>query len=451
MKLERQFEKELAGDLRQETASKLQEARKKPANFKELKQEIENKKELPQDYESWNSVKEGFEILKKNIIGKIFKTEKYREQEYLLSEILKTKKEASIKEIQEEYQEKFNKILEDCPLSKAEREKYLSTESMEKMSLDDYLTLLKRLSGEAFYHVTRYGVRENTFMSTGGGHTEGKGNFINSFNPLLKDGNINSFVSSITRDSSRAKSLLDDNKEAIEKLKKEGKPTEKIVDEIMGSLGSMYFLDRESTHFSYGKDLHRMYGGEKDYKFYFYYPVEYILQNDFFQKTRETQINIGQGYYHNRGGIDQQYNDIEIFNFGKGVPTEAGILCITGDIKVDPETGSQYLLKNGKPEIDENGEFKKPEKTISSKEYWESYFKIHPELKPNKIIYGEFSTSTYKSDPELEKWAESKNIFRQNQEKTNEFKEYAKINRDIIRKIFTNILQENYTDQEKIK
>ena len=442
MKLERQFEKELAGDLRKETANKLKEVRQRPTSFSELNKKTKDKKESSEEYDS---VKKNFETLKRDIWGKIFKTEKYREQEYLLSEILKNKKEVNIIEIQKEYQEKFNKILENCPLSKAEKEKYLSTESMEKMSLDDYLTLLKRLSGEAFYHVTRYGVRENTFMSTGGGHTEGEGSFIDSFNPLLKDGNINSFVSSITKDTSRAKSLLDKNKEAIEKLIKEGKSVDEIVDEIMRSLGSMYFLDRESTHFSYGKDLHRMYGGEKDYKFYFYYPVEYILQNDFFHKTRETQINIGQGYYYNKSGIDQQYNDIEIFNFGKGVPIEAGILCITGDIKVDPETGSQYLLKNGKPEIDENGEFKKPEKTISSKEYWENYFKLHPELKPNKIIYSEFYTSTSKLDPELEKCAESKNVFRQDDEKKKEFEKYAKINREIIRKVFTDIIQENYT------
>ena len=46
------------------------------------------------------------------------------------------------------------------------------------------------MSGEAFYHVTRYGVRENTFMSTGGGHTVGEGEFLDNLTPLLKDGYI---------------------------------------------------------------------------------------------------------------------------------------------------------------------------------------------------------------------------------------------------------------------
>jgi len=436
MGLERQFSKELAKDLRDETATKLKEARKKPESFSELNQELKGKNELTEEFEF---LKEEIEGLKKNIFGKIFKTEEYKKQEYYLAQVLNEVKKGEIKKVQEEYNEKFNEILKNCPLTLEEKEKYLSTEAMEKMSLNDYLILLKRLSGEAFYHVTRYGVRENTFMSTGGGHKEGEGNFINSFEPLLKDGNINSFTSTIVKDIDRAKSII--NKEEVLNLIKEGKSVDEIVEKLIQGFGSMYFLDRESAHFSYGEDLHHMYGGENDYKFYFYYPVEYILQNDFYQNTRESQLNIGRGYYHNSGGIKQQYNDYEIFNFGKGVPINAGILCITGDIEVDPETGSQYLLKDGKPEMNENGEFIKPKKTISSKDYWENYFKMHPELKPNKVIYGDFYTSTYNQNKDLENWAKSKEINRQDDGKKEEFKRYRNDEREVLRRIFTDIVQ----------
>ena len=67
--------------------------------------------------------------------------------------------------------------------------------------------------------------------------------------------------------------------------------------------------------------------------------------------------------------------------------------------------------------MNEKGEFKKPEKTISSKEYWENYFNLHPEIRPSKIIYGDFYTSTYEEDKDLEKWAESKNVWRQDEDK----------------------------------
>lgn len=444
MNLERKFSKELAGDLRKETADKIREARKKPSNFEDLKKETKKTKVLPQEYESQVLIKESFESIKKNIIGRIFKTEKFREQSLFLSEMLQNKKDSYIEHAYEEYNQKFNEILKNCPLTAEEREKYLSTESMEKMSLEDYLSLVKRLSGEAFYHVTRYGVRENTFMSTGGGHTQGEGSFVDGLTPLLKDGNINSTTSTIIKDLSKVKSVVD--KETIENFKKDGKSVDEVVDKIMASYGTEYFLDRESTHFSYGKELHNMYGGEKGYKFYFYYPVEYILQNDFYQSTREGQIQIGNGYYHNKRGIDQQYNDFEIFNFGKGVPINAGVLCIDADIRVDPKTGSQYLIQNGKPEVDENGKFKKPENTISSQEYWENYFKIHPEIKPSKVIYGNFYTSNYDENADLKNFAESKEISNQDKSKKEEFLDYSKSSRKILRKIFTEIVEEKYKE-----
>lgn len=435
MTLEREFSKQLAGDLRKETADKLREARNQPETFKDLK----DIKEPYPEYNTGNfSVPEALEQLKSDIIGRIFKTENFRKKELFLSEVLRSKKQSDINKIEREYNNKFNKILGNCPLSLEEREKYLSTEALENMNINDYVTLLKRLSGEAFYHVTRYGVRENTFISTGGGHTSGENEFVNSFIPLLENRKINSCVSTIISDTERANSTI--NKEFLEKEKKAGKSVDEIVDKVLANFGTPYPLDRESSHFSYGKDLHHMYGGEDNYKFYFYYPVEYILQNDFYHSSREGQITIGKGYYYNKGGINQQYNDFEIFNFGEGVPINAGILCITGDIPVDPETGSQYLLKDGKPEIDDNGELKKPEKTIPSKEYWENYFKLNPDLKPNKLLYSEFYTHTSEERPDLKDWAKSKKITSQNEAKQREFRDYQKSTREDLRTVLKEVV-----------
>lgn len=440
MKLERKFEKELATDLRKETAKKLREVRKEPVNFSEFKKQ---KKELPIGYKNLERINNTFESLKRNVLGRILKTEKYKKDEFFINEVLSEIKERDIEEVKKEYNKKFNEILKNSRLSEEEKEKYLSTEAMEEMSLDDYLVLLKRLSGEAFYHVTRFGIRENTFVSTGGGHYAEEGNLVNSFEPLLEDGYIKSATSTIIEKKEESW-FVQVVKKDIKRLKNEGKSQEEIIEVITQSYGTDSFLDRDSSHFSYGKDLHHMYGGENNYKFYFYYPVEYILQNDFFHKNREGQINIGKGYSLNRSGINQQYNDAEIFNFGKGVPINAGILCITGDAKVDPETGSQYLIKDGKPVLDKNGEFKKPEKTISSKEYWEKYFELHPELKPNKIIYGEFHTSSYDENEDLKNWAKSKEVWEQDKNKMDKFKEYVKNTREILKKIFSDVVQEEF-------
>lgn len=441
MNLERKFEKELAGDLRKETADKLRELRKKPDSFKDLQKESV----LPSEYER-TEIKELIEELKKSIFGRIFRTENFRQKESFLNEVLKSEKQTYINEIQKEYKNKFEEILKNCPLTPEERKEYLSTESMEKMNLDDYLILSKRLSGEAFYHVTRYGVRENTFMSTGGGHTMGEGEFVNSLTPLLEDGHIKDCTTTVLLNKERAQSMV--NEEFIKEQKESGKSVDEVVEKILNNYGTGYFLDREASHFSYGEQKHSMYGGENNYQFYFYYPVEYILQNDFYHSTRESQITIGQGYSHNKSGIKQQYNDFEIFNFGEGVPINAGILCITGDIQVDPKTGSQYLLENGKPAIDENGKFKKPEKTISSEEYWENYFNAHPEIKPSKVMYENFYTYARNESKELQDWAESKKIHKQDEDKQQEFLDYKNEKVEDLRKVFTEVIAEKYRKLE---
>lgn len=434
MNLERKFSKELVPDLRKETADKLREARKKPETFSDFRKSgisVEDYK-----FSEFSDTKERLETLKKNIFGRIFRTDKFREEEVLLNEFLKIEKKIDIRSVKEDYEIKFEEILKNSPLTESEKDMYLSTESMEKMSLKDFLTLSKRLSGEAFYHVTRYGVRENTFMSTGGGHGKGLGTFLDDFTPILKGGSIKDCTTTILLPgSSRVNTFVKD--QFVKEQKEAGKTVDEITNEILTDYPNEYFLDRESTHVSYGRDLHHMYGGENNYKFYFYYPVEYILHNDFYNRTRETAITIGDGYARNRMGIEQQYNDFEIFNFGKGIPVNAGILCITEGVEVDPETGSQYMLVDGKPVLDENGNFKKPEKTIDSKEYWEKYFILHPELKPSKVIYKRGMFSTYNNrahtNPGLKDWAKSKLIYEQDEVKQKEFKDYKDRMKEALR------------------
>ncbi|MEA3399096.1 MAG: hypothetical protein U9R00_01125 [Patescibacteria group bacterium] len=472
MNLERKFSKELAGDLRKETADKLKEVKNNPDSFKDLKNKI-GKEELPEEYsnlkkyiryierrgdEEYFKFGEEFEKQKKAILGKIFKTEKYRRRELFLSESLEEKKESDIRKIRNNYEDKFFKILEDSPLTLEERKKYLSTENMEKMNLQDYLTLLKRLSGEAFYHVTRYGVRENTFMSTGGGHEYGKGMLLDNLTPLLKDKSIKSATSTILE--SKGKNVAEKfvSNDVVENIKKGNLSVDEALDTLLEKYDTDFFLDRETTHFTYGINRHDMYGAEDDYEFYFYYPVEYIMQNDYYHSNRQG-LTIGAGRARNDEGIYQQHNDAQIFNFGEGVPINAGIFYVTGDVKVDPETGSQYLLKNGKPLKDDDGSFKKPEKTISSKEYWEKYFEENPELKPNKTVY-HCSNETNIEDffRELDKyhgvreylidWAKEKEIFKQSPEKRKEFEDYVNLTREKIRDVFKEIIEEKLNESE---
>jgi hypothetical protein len=288
-------------------------------------------------------------------------------------------------------------------------------------------------------------VRENTFISTGGGHTTGKDSFVDSFTEVLKEKKIKDCTTTIISDEERASSLL--NKELILAAKNEGESVDEQVDRLADMYNTEYFLDRESAHFSYGKELHGMYGAENNYKFYFYFPVEYILQNDFYHSTRlGPEAQIGSGYINNDRGIQQTRNDFEIFNFGEGVPINAGILCITKGVPVDPKTGSQYVLQNGIPVKDGEGNFVTPEHTINSEDYWEKYFTDHPEQKPSKVIYGGMYTRANTESEDMVVWARSKEIHTQDEEKKKEFIEYRDSKKEEIRAMFKKVITKIYEE-----
>jgi len=96
MNLERKFGKELAGSLREETAAKLKQARGMPKFFSELKKI----KQLSPEFESFG-ITEKFEEFRKDIWGRIFKTEKFRSSEVVLNEYLKEFKQYVVEKFEE--------------------------------------------------------------------------------------------------------------------------------------------------------------------------------------------------------------------------------------------------------------------------------------------------------------------------------------------------------------
>ncbi len=438
MSLERQFEHKFAGDLRKNTADKLRAARKKPSTFEELRKE-----ETPPEYES-QSIRESIEDINRSVFARIFKTEAFREKESILNELLQSHKKCDIEKIRQEYKERFEDILVKCPLTQEEKEEYLSTEALEKMSLDDYLILLKRLSGEAFYHVTRFGIREGVLPAMADSDSGHLGKFVNTIEPLLRDGNLKDCVTTIITNEEHAQRAI--TTKFIQDSKRAGRSVEEVVEKYLKDFRTEQYLDRESVHFSYGKDSHSKYGGENNYKLYFYYPVEYILHNDFYFNSRGGGIDIGAGYQTNDNGVQSQYNDFEIFNFGKGVPVDAGILCITGDVQVDPETGSQYRMENGQPVVDDSGNFVKPEKTITSKQYWENYFNLHPELRPSKVMYDEYRTASHVRNVDLKEWAEDRETEFEKDDNRQAQIDYQNRMEESMREALTEVVREKYRE-----
>lgn len=435
MSLEQKFSKDLAPDLRDETAKKI-----KAVRARSLEEEIIKRKQRESaPGELWQELKR----IKQELLSKLITTDQARETEAFIAESFQARKAYDIEQIQREYQEKFKEIMAKCPLSEAEREEYLSTENLEQMPLADYLTLLSRLSGEAFYHSVKYGAREGHSVTNRFNHLEKEGQFIDNLRPILTDGKIRSLLSTIITDEEEVKRII--NPSLVKILKESGSSLTEATDTLLGSYyNTNHPIDRESVHMSYGQDLHNFYGGEKNYPIYFYYPIEYILQNDFFQANRARGIKIGAGHFKNQRDLNMPHNDFAIFNFGEGVPINAGLLCIDGEVRVDPKTGSQYMLEAGQPKIGLDGEYVKATETIRAKEYWEQYFELHPELKPSKVIYEAFSTYAKQESESLKEWAKTKEIFQQDIEKRKEFAEHTEKDREALREIIRRAIKPEF-------
>lgn len=439
MNLEQKFSKNLAADLRDETAKKI-----KAVRARSFDEEIDRRKKI-KDYHAGFYF--SFEKIKQEILNKISKVDRDRDEQAFIESTFAARKEFDISQIKAEYQEKFNEIIASCPLSEQEKAEYLNTENLEKMPLNDYLLLLKRLSGEAFYHVTKYGIRESHSMTNRFNHIEKEGQFVDNLSPILADARLHSMLSTIITDEEKINRII--NPIALKSLKESGACLEEVADVLITTYyNTNHPIDKESVHMSYGRELHEMYGGEKGYPIYFYYPVEYILQNNFFHSHRAGKMQIGAGDFKNQRDLDMPHNDFEIFNFGEGIPINAGILCIDGNLRVDPKTGSQYLLDtDGRPKFGDDGDYIKAVETISAQEYWENYFKLHPELKPSKVMYESFSTEASHESETLKEWAMSKDIFKQDAETRQAFRNHINNDREILKQVIMKAIAKDFENR----
>jgi hypothetical protein len=329
--LKRKFSKELAPELRDRTAQRIREIRRLKTSSKELKES-----ELFEDYRA----QEIYEKLHESIFDRVFDRQYLKDLEARLAEVAGEKKEDLIKKTQEQFEAELAKVLEESPLTPEEQEKYLSEEAMSAMNLEDYLILLQRLSGNFVTHVTRQGVREQSFMY----HSQGLGEFTNSFVDVLRSGKLQSMLS-----SSESGPVSFTDKWLLQMIgyyqDEKGMSEEDVVEQIWDNMLKSEFTDRganmpadkSSVHFAANDILSGLYGAERNYDIYFYYPSEFIAYN--YNHYRRN----GPGF-DSTLGEDQQYNDIGVWNEGRGMPIDAGLVCIPEDVPVNPETGSQYEL-----------------------------------------------------------------------------------------------------------
>ncbi len=286
------------------------------------------------------------------------------------------------------------------PLSREQKDSLLDYATLAKLSTDEYLKLWRHLNPQYVSHVTRQGYRDHSAMVY---HTAGLGEMANGFINTLKAGKtLQSFISLETGvlDSN----LLDD-KEALYSYMKEvyfkgGIPKSLLESENLspdviastmgGSHGILsnpdgYWRDRTAVHVGANNVLNDHYGAESGNEIFYIFPADVVISQS---GTSEGLLHRDEHTFKQKWIApytdEKDHNDVSVYAQG-GLPIDAGLVFLPKSILVDPNTGSKYRSFNS--ETMTGAMMTKEMGGISAEEYWERYFKEHPEEKPAHIIY----------------------------------------------------------------
>lgn len=372
----KEFSKEKAGEERKEL---VEEIKAKRAEFFEEKVEREKEKEkigedaierertLEKQIEDIENLKNELERLSDSLPKKLwnyFKLKKieanlvlgkksYEELEKDLEEAKKEKEKVEIELVEkgkypqyEEVVDKINQFYKDqerkwaeSEYTKEDIEKYFSEEHLVKLSLPEYITLLKRFPSEMVTHVTRQGIRDHTGHAF---HTSGAGEYSEGFMRIIEDGRLRSALGIHLVEGAKEEKIMEFLKKRIvwEDIKTKKELVEKVeqfidgltTPEIKGESGS--YADVMAIHFAAEEVADHYYGSERGNEMFLTFPSAYISSQYYFSGTLEA----GGGYW----------NDQWVWaNEERGMDINSGLVFIPEETKVDKETGSRY-------EIDEN-------------------------------------------------------------------------------------------------
>ncbi len=302
----------------------------------------------------------------------------------------------------------------EIPLSREQKDKLLSYNVLAKISTEEYLKLWRHLNPQYVSHVTRQGYRDHSGMVY---HTAGLGEFASGFTDVLKSGKALRSSMGLQAGVSKSYLLEDENtfRSYMEnEFFKNGIPKSLVESEdlspnaiaaVMGGAHGIlskpdgFWRDRTAVHVAANNVANSHYGAESDNEIFYVFPADVIMSQSgvdegLFHKTsfgdRERMIRIGEQNRVMPYTGEIEHNDVSVF-VEDGLPLDAGLVFLPKSTLVDPNTGSKY--HDFDPETMIGTVMTEEMGGIPAKEYWEKYFKEHPEEKPAHIIY-------YDGDPE---------------------------------------------------
>lgn len=269
-------------------------------------------------------------------------------------------------------------------------------EHLSSLSLKEYGELLQQYPSEIMAHVVRQGVRDHVGHNF---HTQGLGEKQDGFKALLADGRLRppmgvKMPEGMSLESVR--SFVSPNRWPIQPL------AESWLKEYLSTtgIGKSTYSDGMAVHLSTNSVADRYYGSETGNEVFVTYPAAMIASQFHFDSNLED--NSQAGYWADdwvwADGLD-------------GIRLDAGIVFLPKDARVDPATGSKYLIdERNQPVPTEHADgeipmFQPARETISSQDYWETYFTQHPDQRPARVLY-------YEGDPSeaLQSWIGSLGI-----------------------------------------
>lgn len=274
------------------------------------------------------------------------------------------------RELLEELYADLAKEYEEIPMTKEEIEREFSAENLAKISLNDYVKLLRRVPPRFVTHVTRQGVRDHVSH-----HDAGKGKYSGGFEKIVEAGKLQSVLEqhlqgTITRDI--VKEVLSQHLRIPAEFASIKEARQEIDDFLNRSratnLASSEIADRRALHVAMDYVADDYYGGERENEIFFVYPTAYVAAHNYLAPqtlpfSEELKLSDDEKR--------SQYNDFWIRSKKTGageLPVDAAIVFIPERTPVDPETGSRYALDKDKNPIVNTEEIDRLKRVISSPE-----------------------------------------------------------------------------------
>ncbi|MBU4314815.1 hypothetical protein KJ673_00215, partial [Patescibacteria group bacterium] len=214
-------------------------------------------------------------------------------------------------------------------------DRYFTIEELSKMSIEDYVKLLRRFPQEMVTHVSRHGIRDHYSQLVG--HDTGFDQFSDGFDKLLEQHMILSpFGIKLEEDTKKefvAGELgLYDGMSRVQAIAR----LEKKLDES----GWASFNDFSAVHVAVEQVADSIYGSERGNEVFVAFPSALIASKFEF------------GGHHSdlsKANSDVTRNDAWIWaKDTEGIPIDVGIVFLPSDARVNLETGSKYSVDEEK-------------------------------------------------------------------------------------------------------